>query len=65
MDSDKEYKKSTELWILNQQKNIDIILCNIEYLKKEIDLKTELLNISKKSLDHEIKFLNDYKESLN
>ena len=62
MDTEKEYKKSVDLWISQQEKNIDIIKCHIDYLKRDISLKQQQLKLNEDCLIHEVDFLNKYKK---
>ncbi len=64
MDIDKEYKESQRLYILGQEKSIELLQNNIEYLKKEIQIKQELLKLDEMALKHETTFLDNYKKTL-
>ena len=65
MSIDENYKKSVELWVEQQRKNIELIDFNNNQLFKEIEIKKEQLELSQKVLEHEVNFLNDYLKQLN
>lgn len=60
MDTNIEYQKSVENWILTQNNVIDTMELNVYYLENEVRLKQEALDLNKKALLHEKKFLANY-----
>jgi hypothetical protein len=64
MTNEEKYKISTDSWIAQQKKQIEVIELSIAYIEKDILLKTEWLEIERKTLEHEKGFLVTYIESL-
>lgn len=55
---DKDYIKSMELWIKEQNNLIDSMHANLDYLGKDIELKQSQISIIKEAIVHEVNYLN-------
>lgn len=55
-----DYEISIDNWKKEQENLIDLLQNNIDYLEKEIELKTRALQINKDSLIHEKQALENY-----
>ncbi|KFN39026.1 MAG: hypothetical protein JU82_08800 [Sulfuricurvum sp. MLSB] len=64
MSVDTDFEKSVELWVKGQKNRIQQLEVTIKYLKDEILLKQNLLELEIESLKHEKDFLENYLKSL-
>jgi hypothetical protein len=64
MTNEEKHKISTDSWIAQQKKQIEVIELSIAYMEKDILLKKEWIEIERKTLEHEKEFLVTYVESL-
>ena len=67
----KDYQKSIDLYLKDQEKNIAVLELSVSFLQidihnleKEINAKKELLQLRLEALEHEKKSFKIYKENL-